>query len=214
MTPDLSVYLVTDTAQCGARGVVRTVSEAVAGGATCVQVRDKESPAATLLALTLEVTAAVGDRVPVLVNDRVDVFLAARERGAAVAGVHVGQEDLPVADVRRLVGPDAVVGLSAYRREELDTVAALPPGTADYLGLGPLAATRTKPHHPAPLGVDGVAELRRHTDLPCVAIGGITADDVTPVRAAGVDGVAVVSAICTAPDPRSAAAALRREWDR
>lgn len=214
LRPGLSIYLVTDPHQCADRGVVTTVAEAVAGGVSCVQVRDKEASAAALLTLLLEVGEAVGEHATVLVDDRVDVFLAARQRGAAVHGIHVGQDDLPVADVRRLVGPDAIVGLTAHTQAHLDAVDELPTGTADYLGVGAVMATATKPDHPAPLGVDGVGAISSRTELPCVAIGGITAEHVAPLRRAGVAGVAVVSAICGDHDPRAAATTLRREWER
>lgn len=210
---DLRLMLVTDTAQCGSRGVVRTVREAVAGGVTVVQVRDKTASTRDLLALVEAVTGASGDAA-VLVDDRVDVYLAARSRGCAVAGVHVGQDDLPVDVVRDLVGPDAVVGLTAHRPEHLATVAALPAGTVDYLGVGTLRATSSKADHPPPLGIEGMAAVFAATPLPCVAIGGVGPADVDPLRDAGAAGIAVVSEICRSARPGSAAASLREEWDR
>jgi thiamine-phosphate pyrophosphorylase len=150
----------------------------------------------------------------VLVNDRVDVYHALRVQGVAVAGVHVGQSDVPVGVVRDLVGPDAVVGLTAHRSEHLADLAAMPAGTADYLGVGALRATSTKGDHPPARGLAGLAAVWRATPTPCVAIGGIRPADVAGLRASGAAGVAVVSGICAAPDPRSAAARLRAEWDR
>src|SRR5699024_5444249 len=136
MNDDMGIYLVTDTAQCGERGVVATAQQAVAAGVRTVQVRDKSADAADLLALVLAVADAVGDRATVLVDDRVDIFLAARGQGAAVHGVHVGQRDVPVVAVRAMVGPDVIVGLTANTLVHLDAVHGLSAGTVDYLGVG------------------------------------------------------------------------------
>lgn len=212
--PDLSVYLVTDTRQCGARGVPSVVSSAVRGGVRTVQIRDHEASAAELLALVLAVAAVLDERTTLLVDDRVDVALAARLAGARVHGVHVGQSDLPVAAARALLGPDAVIGLTANTPAHLDAAHALPAGTVDYLGVGVIRPTATKPDHPAPLGIEGFAELAAATALPCVAIGGVRLDDAAALRSAGAAGLAVVSAICAADDPSAVAAALRAEWDR
>ena len=211
---DLSVYLVTDTQQCGARGVPAVVASAVGGGVRIVQIRDHEASAAELLALVLAVADVLDERTTLLVDDRVDVALAARLAGARVHGVHVGQSDLPVSAARALLGPDAVIGLTANTPAHLRAAHALPAGTVDYLGVGVIRPTATKPDHPAPLGIEGFAELAASTALPCVAIGGVGLPDAAALRAAGAAGLAVVSAICTAEDPAAAAAALRAEWDR
>lgn len=210
---DLSLYLVTDADQCHARGrsVLDTVALAVAGGVTCVQLRAKDADARAFLAEVLDVAHAVGHRVPVIVNDRVDVFLAARAMGAPVAGVHVGQSDLPADLVRRLIGPDATLGLSAASPEEI-AAAAADPAAIDYIGIGAVHATATKPDAPPALGVAGTAALARTTTLPAVAIGGITASDLPELAAGGLAGAAVVSAICCADDPRQAAAELAAAW--
>jgi thiamine-phosphate pyrophosphorylase len=204
VTPDLSTYLVTDPYLCGQRGVADTVLAAVKGGVTAVQLRDKDAPAHSLYSLATTLLRALeGTDVPLIVNDRLDVALA-----AGAHGVHVGQDDLPVEEARRVAGPDLLVGLSVSTAGELDAANALPSGTADYLGVGPVFATMTKTDTSEVLGVQGLADLCRRTDMPCVAIGGIHASNVEAVRASGVDGVAVVSEICTAPDPAAAAAAL------
>lgn len=211
--PDLRVYLVTDTAQCRARGrtVTDTVRAAVAGGATCVQVRAKDADGADFLAQVCDVANAVGELVPVLVNDRVDVYLAARRLGAPVAGVHVGQRDLPATVVRELIGDDAYLGLSAASPEALS--AATAEGACDHLGVGAVRATATKADAPAGIGTDGVSRLAADIALPCVAIGGITPADLPALRAGGLAGAAVVSAICLADDPCAAARRLRRTWE-
>ena len=211
---DLSLYLVTDTALCGERGVAATVEAAVRGGATTVQVRAKDSSAAEALQLLLAVADACDGHAHVLMNDRVDVFLAARARGAAVHGVHVGQSDLPAVDVRAIVGEAAIVGLTASSLVEVEAANALPADTVDYLGIGVIRATTTKPDHPEPIGVHGFGERRTLSRFPAVAIGGIGFDDLRPLRNAGADGVAVVSALCASSDPERSARELRAEWER
>ncbi len=211
---DLSLYLVTDTALCGERGVAATVEAAVRGGATAVQVRAKDSSAAEALQLLLAVADACDGHAQVLMNDRVDVFLAARARGAAVHGVHVGQSDLPAVDVRAIVGEAAIVGLTASSLVEVEAANALPADTVDYLGIGVIRATTTKPDHPEPIGVHGFGERRTLSRFPAVAIGGIGFDDLRPLRNAGADGVAVVSALCASSDPERSARELRAEWER
>ena len=210
---DLSTYLVTDSAQACAAGhdLVDLVSAAVEGGVTIVQLREKDFPAREFLAVVLRVSAAVGEKVPVLVNDRVDVYLAARERGARVAGVHVGQSDLPSASVRALIGEDAILGLSASTPEQLED-AGLAAAGVDYVGIGALHPTATKKDAPDALGHARLAELVALSTLPTVAIGGIGVDDLPLLRAAGADGAAVVSAICGAADPRAAARELAAAW--
>ena len=211
--PDLSVYLVTDADQCRSRGrsVLRTAEEAVAGGVTCVQLRAKRADGGAFLDEVLAVAWAIGGRVPVIVNDRIDVFLAARRLSAAVAGVHVGQADLPAVLVRRLIGDDAFLGLSAATPDELRL--ADEQGACDHVGIGTIRDTPTKPDAPAGLGLDGAARLAALTDLPAVAIGGVTVADAPALRAGGLNGIAVVSAICAAEDPRAAAAALHSAWN-
>lgn len=210
---DPTLYLVTDTRLCAERGVVETVRQAVDGGVSCVQVRAKDLSTTDFLALVISVADAVGHRVPVIIDDRVDIYLAARHRGAAVHGVHVGQSDLPIDIVRALVGPEAIVGWTTNTADHLELAAGLAAGTVNYLGVGVIRATTTKPDHPAPIGIDGFERLSRLTALPCIAIGGITEGDVAALRRVGAAGVAVVSAICAAEDPRAVAIFFRREWD-
>jgi thiamine-phosphate pyrophosphorylase len=201
---DLSTYLVTDPDLCGERGVLETVVAAVEGGVTAVQLRDKGASARSLCRLAsalLPVLERSG--VPLLVNDRLDVALA-----TGAHGVHLGQDDLDVEDARRLAGPGLAIGLSVSTQEQMTAANTLPAGTVDYLGIAPVFTTATKTDSEEELGLDGLADLCRRTDLPCVAIGGIHAGNAAAVRSSGVDGVAVVSAICAAPDPAGAAGAL------
>jgi len=209
VTVDLSVYLVTDAGQAARRGrdVVDVVAQAVAGGVTAVQVREKAATARDFLATVTRVARMLPPGVALFVNDRVDVFLAARAAGARVTGVHIGQDDLPLPLVRSLVGPAAVVGVSAAAPDELAAAAG-----ADYVGIGALHPTPTKVDAPPAVGLDGFARLAALTPLPAVAIGGVTAADMPALRAAGAAGGAVVSAVCDAEDPRAAAASLSRAW--
>lgn len=209
---DVSTYLVTDTALCAPRTVPQVVAAAVRGGVTCVQVREKTADGRAFVALVRAVVDAAG-RVPVLVNDRIDVALAARRSGADVAGVHVGQSDLPPPTVRALLWPGAVLGFSVTCRAELDEVATWPAGTVDHLGIGPVHRTDTKPGHAPALGLAGAAELAAATDLPCVAIGGLHAGTAATLRRTGLAGAAYVSAICASADAEHAARELARAWE-
>ncbi|MFK4764354.1 thiamine phosphate synthase [Desulfobaculum sp. SPO524] len=198
---DLGVYLVTDTALCGERGVERTVREAVAGGATLVQLREKHLGTRDFVDRARALMAAIDDTdVRLLINDRVDVALA-----CGAHGVHVGQSDMHVEDVRRLVGPRAIIGLSV---ETLDDVRAAEALDVDYYGVSPVFATPTKTDTAAPWGLEGLRGLKAQTRRPLVGIGGIDAANAADVVTSGADGVAVVSAICAAPSPRGAAAEL------
>jgi thiamine-phosphate diphosphorylase len=208
----LALHLVTDTALSAPRTVPDVVAAAVAGGAGMIQVREKDASVRDLVALLVAVAERVGRDVPVLVDDRADAYLAARASGAPVAGVHVGQSDLPVELARRICGPEAVLGLSAATDEELAAASALPAGTVDYLGVGAVRATRTKPDHPEPLGVEGFARAAARTSLPCLAIGGVRVEDAAGLRAAGAAGLAVVSGICADPDPGAAAGRYLRAF--
>ncbi|MGW3247427.1 thiamine phosphate synthase [Streptomyces sp. NPDC001070] len=216
VTPvDLSVYLVTDTDQCRDRGrsVAETVAQAVAGGVTAVQIREKHADGGDFLRTVTEVAAVLPERVALIVNDRVDVFLAARAGGIRVSGVHVGQSDLPAGAVRDLIGPHAVLGLSAATPDELRAAAQDPAGV-DHVGIGALHATRTKADAPPSLGHDGFARLARLSALPAVAIGGVDPGDLPRLREAGAAGAAVVSGICAAEDPCAAARAYALAWGR
>ncbi|PZE79713.1 thiamine phosphate synthase [Curtobacterium sp. MCBD17_032] len=212
---DFGVYLVTDTelAERHGHGVLGVARAAVAAGVRIVQVRDKTASARDLLALTAAVAEAVGDRALVVVDDRLDVVLAARHAGHRVAGVHLGQSDVPAGVARAVLGPDAHVGLTANTTRHLVEVAAMPSGTVDLLGVGVVHPTSTKPDHPPALGVAGFARIAATTPVPCVGIGGVELADVGPLRDAGAAGIAVVSGICAAPDPGAAAAAFVAAWD-
>ncbi len=194
---DLRCYLVTSGTSR------RTVAAAAAAGAGVVQVRAKDASTAALLELVLAVADAVERAQPatrVLVDDRADVAAAARARGAAVHGVHLGQDDPAVADARALLGEDALIGLTTGTAELVRAAAPLTP-LLDYLGAGPFRLTPTKDSGRPPLGAEGYRELTAATTLPIVAIGDVTPADVPGLAAAGVAGVALVRAVMDAEDP-------------
>lgn len=213
--PD-GVYLVTDGAQAARAGrdVVETVVAAVAGGVRWVQLRAKDAADAEVLALLRAVGDAVPDDVRLLVNDRLGVVLAAREAGARVDGVHLGQGDGSPARAREALGPGMLVGVSASTPDQLRRAAA---DGADHVGIGAVHATSTKPDAPAPLGLAGataLAAVAAGHGLASVAIGGLGVDDLPALRAGGFDGAAVVSAICAAADPTLQTRRLVRAWER
>jgi thiamine-phosphate pyrophosphorylase len=199
---DLSVYLVTDPVLSGARPLEEIVAQAIAGGATMVQLRDPHAKGRALAETGRRLLAATrAHGVPLIVNDRADVAFA-----IGADGVHLGQSDIDATDARRMLGPDAIIGVSIANSAELEASRhAL--SSIDYLGVGPVFATGTKPDAGEAIGLEGISWMRRAVDLPLVAIGGIKAENTGDVIAAGCDGVAVVSAIVAAADP---AAATRR----
>lgn len=214
MIRDLSLHLVTDPVLSGSRGVAETVRAAVSGGVGVVQLRDKGASDAETVDRLVELSGIIDGRARLIVNDRLGAAVSARARGARVDGVHLGQGDASVLRARELLGPDALIGLTANRAEHLDAVRALPAGTVDYLGVGAIRPTSTKPDHPPALGVEGFRAFAEASPLPCVAIGGIVPDDAAVLREAGAAGVAAVAALCTSPDPRSTATEFLRNWRR
>jgi len=200
---DLSVYVVTDATLCAAAGLAATVEAAVAGGATMIQLRDPAAPSRTLVEGARTLVALLRPRgIPLIVNDRADVAVA-----ADADGVHLGQDDMAPRDARALLGPDRIIGLSVGSPAELaasrDDLASV-----DYLGTGPLRVTATKADAGAAIGIPGLAAVLALTDLPVVAIGGVDAVLAGEAVAAGAAGAAVVSAVCGTADPAAAAARI------
>lgn len=202
---DLSTYLVTDRSLCGERGVLNVVSSAVVGGVSLVQLRDPDAKTGQLVEQARALLALLRPAgIPLIINDRVDVALA-----VGADGVHVGQRDMAVADVRALVGSKLIVGLSISTLEELERSApAL--AAVDYLGVGPIYATQTKPDAAPPIGAAGLVQVVARSALPIVAIGGIKLENAAETIRAGAQGIAVVSDICCATDPAQATQQLAR----
>ena len=202
----LRLYLVTDQSSLGARTLTDVVQAAVLGGVTCVQLREKQATAQNFFALATSLMALLAPKgIPLIVNDRVDIALA-----CGAQGVHLGQSDLPVAIARKLLPPEVFIGWSVETPADVARASQLP---VDYLGVSPVFATPTKTDTQTPWGLNGLQDLRPQTSLPLVAIGGIHAGNASEVLAAGADSLAVVSAICSAADPRAAAATLRSLCD-
>lgn len=198
---DLSLYLVLDRGLCGAAGMVETTRQAIAGGVTMVQLRDKHAttPGMIETGRALQQVLA-GTGIPLIINDDIEAALT-----LGAEGVHIGQGDLAVAQVRHMIGPEMILGLSV---ETLPNVLAASTEMIDYLGVGPVFGTATKPDHKAPIGFDGLAELVAASKLPCVGIGGVKQQHIAQTLDAGAQGLAVVSAICGQPDPQAASRAM------
>ena len=202
---DPTLYLVTDPELARGRALADLVAAAVRGGVTLVQLRDKHAGGRALLEQAKMLKAVLDPLdVPLIVNDRVDVA------HAAGVGCHVGQNDLPAAAARAILGPDAILGVSL---DAADQVRAVDPALVDYVAYGPFAATATKADAGRPVGADGLAAVAKRTLLPLVAIGGIDAGNVAAAVRAGADGIAVVSAIVAADDPEVASRELRGAID-
>lgn len=201
---DVSLMLVVGPDDTRGRPVRDVVAAAVAGGVTAVQFRQKGGDVRAHVAEARALVALLRPLgVPLLVNDRIDVALAADADGA-----HVGQQDLAPGDARRLLGPGRFLGLSVTTPREAEALGRLPAGTVDYAGVGPVFATATKLDAAPPLGRDGVVAACAALAVPAVAIGAISAANAAAVLDAGVQGLAVVSAICAADDPARAARRL------
>jgi thiamine-phosphate pyrophosphorylase len=206
---DLSLYLVTDTAMCHQFGLAATVSAAVGAGVSVVQLRDVDASDDELVGLGREVVAALrGTGVPLIIDDRVHLV---DEIGAD--GAHVGQSDLGIGQARALLGPAAYLGLSVQTMEHVGAAAEHADGALDYLGVGPVWGTATKPDAAEPGGVERLRQIASASRWPCVAIGGINLQRLAEVRGAGAAGAAVVSAICGQRYVAAATRALRAGWD-
>ena len=189
---DYSIYLVTDEACLHGRPLLECVEEALAAGVTLVQYRAKAADGGVLYAEACKLKELCDKyNVPLIINDRLDIALA-----VGAAGVHLGQDDLPCAVARRLLGEDFIIGVSAHNPAE--AVQAVSEG-ADYLGCGAVFGTATK-HDVAKLGLENLRAIRKAVAVPMVGIGGITADNYTEVLATGADGAAIVSGILAQDD--------------
>lgn len=200
---DLRLYLVTDSGLSLGRPLEEIVKEAVAGGVTMVQLREKEASTRDFVELALRlkpVCEAAG--VPLIINDRIDVALA-----VGADGVHIGQSDMPYEVARRLLGPNKIIGLSVENFEDLEVANGL---DVDYVGISPVYGTPTKTDTAEPFGLEGLRKAVELSVHPTVAIGGMNASTIGAVMGVGTDGVAVVSAICSAPSPREASQELQK----
>lgn len=202
----LKLYLVTDSLMCQKLGLVQTVCEAIEGGVSFVQLRDKKADDDELYQIACELKEAIAGRVPLVINDKVHIA-----KKAKLDGAHIGQGDLSVTEARQILGPDAWLGLSINTLSQLQHAHNNHLDQLNYFGLGPVFATHTKPDHASPLGLSGLDDLAKVSLLPTVAIGGIQLDNARQVYQTHCDGIAVVSAICAADDPKLAAQNLLQQ---
>jgi thiamine-phosphate pyrophosphorylase len=208
---DLRVYALVDPERAGSHALPALAARLAAGGATLFQLRDKHGTTRAMVEEARAIKASLaGVGTPLLINDRVDVALA-----AGADGVHVGQDDMAVEDARRLLGPAAIIGLSIKTVAQAE---AAPVDLLDYVGIGGVFATTSKDNPDPPIGVAGLARIagvfrRRAPKLPLCAIAGIDAGNAASAITAGADGVAVISALSLAPDPTVAARGLRATVD-
>ena len=198
---DFRLYVIIDKKSVKGRDLVLAAKEAVAGGADVIQLRDKESDAADVVEAGLAMRKAIGkDEAVFIVNDSPDIALA-----VDADGVHLGQEDMPVIGARSILGRGKIIGLSTH---SLEQAAAAQNSGADYIGVGPVFSTPTKPGY-KPVGLDLIKKVKNISSLPFVAIGGIDETNIADVIAAGASRVAVVRAVCGAEDIKEAAKRLK-----
>ena len=221
---DISAYLVVGPENTKGRPVAQIIKDAIEAGFTCVQIRSKIASARELIELTLQASNIIAEadksnEVALLVDDRLDVILAARKQGIKVDGIHVGQSDIPVEVCREYLGNDSIVGLSARTHELFDYVKTEDVSQIDYFGAGPLHETNTKPD--CGLDLDGkvitrsfadLAELAKISPIPVVVGGGVKLADIPELAKTGVDGFFVVTAVSEADDPKLDATKLVEAW--
>ena len=201
----LRLYLVTDEASLRGRTLTDLVVAAAHGGVTCVQLREKTLSTRDFIAKAVALKKALAPfEIPLVINDRIDVALA-----CDAEGVHLGQSDMPPDIARKMLSKNMFIGWSVETADHLDHSKALQDaGCVDYLGVSPVFFTATKTDIAKPWGLEGLRQVRQRSTLPLVAIGGVNTGNAAALLSAGADGLAVVSAICSAEDPTLAARAL------
>jgi thiamine-phosphate pyrophosphorylase len=188
------LYLVTDRGLCGNRSLEDVAHQAIVAGAACIQLREKDVSTRFFVEEARKIKALTARfRVPLIINDRIDVALA-----SVADGVHIGQDDMPYAEARRLMGPEAIIGLSVETWDDVLEAEAL---DVNYLGVSPIFETPTKTDTKGNWGLEGLARIKAYSRHLLVAIGGLNASNTEDAVMAGADCIAVVSAICAAPDP-------------
>ncbi len=199
---DYTLYLVTDEKLCSAPTIEAGVEQAILGGVTLVQLREKDTDSRTFFNTALRVkTVCDRHHVPLIINDRLDIALA-----VDAAGVHLGQEDIPCSAARRVLGPDKIIGVTA---KTLSQALSAQKDGADYLGCGAMYLSTAKPGA-LPMRKETLSEILSAVNIPVVAIGGLNAENAPEIVPLGVNGLAVVSAVIAAPDIQKAAEDLKR----
>jgi thiamine-phosphate pyrophosphorylase len=188
MEIDYSLYLVTDRRFIGDKPLKQAVEEAIIGGVTLVQIREKTASTREFYKIALEVRSVTSKyKVPLIINDRLDIAQAIN-----ADGVHLGQSDMPLYEARKILGKDKIIGISVGNVEEAISAQK---GGADYLGIGTIFNTGTKKDIDMPIGIDGLQKIYSSINIPAVAIGGINQNNFKDVLSTGVDGISVISAI-------------------
>ncbi|MEQ8203506.1 MAG: thiamine phosphate synthase [Smithellaceae bacterium] len=196
------LYLVTDRDLCGEKSLEDVVLESVKGGVSCVQLREKDISTRLFVSEAQRIKKLLEPyQIPLIINDRIDVALA-----CGAEGVHIGQEDMPYAIARQLMGRKAIIGLSVETWEDVEESQRL---DVDYIGVSPVFATLTKTDTKGAWGLEGLAKIKKISRHPVVAIGGLNESNVRETVLAGADCIAVVSALCAASDPEAAARKLK-----
>ena len=201
MKPDYSLYLVTDRLLMSTKTLGEAVEQAIAGGCTLVQLREKEISSLDFYVLASEMKK-ITDRygIPLIINDRIDIAMA-----VGAAGVHIGQKDIPADIARKVIGKDMLLGVSAASVAEAVNAAIT---GADYLGVGAMFPTGTKPDAGF-VSMEELGRIRKAVDIPIVVIGGISKENAMLFQPMGIDGLAVVSAVIAQPDIKKSAADLK-----
>ena len=201
---DYTLYVCTDRGLMSSPTIEESVEKAIKGGAGVIQLREKDASGRSFLRIAESVHAITRRYgIPLIINDRVDIALA-----VGAEGVHLGQDDIPARDARRIIGPDMILGVSASSLEEARQAER---DGADYLGVGAMNPTATKTDADN-VTVDVLKEIRAAVSIPIVIIGGINKTTIPLYKGLGIDGIAVVSAVVSAPDPEKAARELRTLW--
>jgi len=204
---DWSLYLVADLKFIGSRDVLDVIRQAVEGGVTAVQLRAKDIDAKRYIELSRQAAALLNPpQIPLIINDFINVALACN-----AAGVHLGQEDLPLPSARKVLGDEKIIGISVSRVEEALEAER---GGADYVGAGPVFATTSKETTLPAIGLEGIRTMREKINIPIIAIGGITEQNAMSVIEAGASGIAVISAILSEKNVRDASQRLLRALRR
>lgn len=207
---DLRLYAIVDPENANGHSLPELARKVAAGGATLIQLRDKVNDVRAMIELAKAVKAALPDHVPLIINDNVEVMLA-----SGADGVHLGQDDMSVAQARERIGPMPFIGLTI---QTIEHALAAPLAITDYVGIGGVFATSSKNNPRPPIGTDGLREIvrvfrYRIGNFPTCAIAGITKENAAQTIAVGADGVSVISALSKAPDPTAAARELRAVID-
>jgi len=221
---DISAYFVVGPENTKGRPVVQIVKDAIDAGFTCLQIRSKIASALELIQLTKQVSSLIenkgkSDKVSLLIDDRLDVVLAARKMGIKVDGIHIGQSDIPAEICREYLGEESIIGLSARTHELFEYIKTTDVSNIDYFGAGPLHETKTKPDCGLDLdgkvvtrSFDDIKKLAELSPIPVVVGGGVKLEDIPQLAKTGVDGFFVVSAISEADNPKLEAAKLVEAW--